>query len=128
MGRADNNHFIEIVEMVEDQSTSDRRLSTARIGDVYMILYVINPGTVVPAHYHEHTRNMFYVEKGEVRIRCEHIETKERKEIRVRPYEDVVHIPEYVAHEFRNEGDEPALLVFLSSEKPRGGDKVEYDL
>lgn len=125
MGK-NSKQFIEVFELTADSSREGRMLYLARVGNVYMSQYVIEPGITVRGHYHKEARNIFYVEEGKVRCRFENVNTRELRSFEVRPGKDVIHIPEYVAHEFRNVGPAAATLVIFCNNQPRSGDDWDY--
>ena len=120
------NPFIQIFQFNHDDSRPGRILSTVRIGDVYMSRMTIEPGVVIGNFYHKETFIMLYVEYGSVLIGLEHIEKKERKEIQMKPSEQVIHIPPFVARSIKNVGLDDALIVFFSNKKLRSDDNYEY--
>lgn len=118
--------FIQIFQFVQDSTRLGRVLSTVRIGDVYMSRMTIESGVVIGNFYHKETYIMLYVESGSVLVGLEHIETKERKEIQMKPSEQIIHIPPFVARSIKNVGFDGAVIVFFSNKKLHSEDNYTY--
>ncbi|HAZ28169.1 MAG TPA: hypothetical protein DCY48_00105 [Candidatus Magasanikbacteria bacterium] len=120
------NHFLQIFLFVDDASKTGRVLSTAKIGEVYMSRLTIEPGIVTGNLYSKETNIMFFVERGSVIAEFEHIETKVRKHIEMKPGKNAVHVFPYVARAIKNVGHNEAVLIFFSNRRLRSGDDFEY--
>ncbi len=123
------NSFVQTFKFRDDISKSGRVLSQVKIGSVYMSRLRIQPGVTTGNYYHKENRVMFYVEKGEVLSACEHVETKERKDMILKQGREIMHLPEYVAIAQRNVGSDEAVVVLFSNYPIRDkNDCFEYQV
>ena len=125
---SENQNFIQIFKFVDDISKPGRILSTAKIGEVYMSRLLIDPGITTGNIYHKDTSAMFFVERGEVLASFENIETKEKKDLKVRTGTHAIHIPPFVANATKNIGTNTAVLVFFTDKRLRSGDDFDYHI
>lgn len=109
------NSFIQTFEFGHDSSKPGRVLSSAKIGDIFMSRLVMEPGVTTGNYYHKVNRLMFYVEYGKVIVACEHIRSKERKQMIMEPGQKILHVPEDVALATRNIGRTEAVIIFFSN-------------
>lgn len=110
--------FIQIFNFEKDQSKPGRVLQTARIGDLYMSRLTIDPGVVTGNYYHKKTRIMFYVTTGELIAVFEHVRTKMRQQITMRPGVKVVHVPPFVSFATKNTSKRDKAVTVFFSNKP----------
>ncbi len=118
--------FITHFKMKDDASKPGRVLSSVKVGDIYMSRLVIDPGVTTGNHYHKENRIMIYAEKGDVSLKMEHVVSKKRKDMKLVPGRDVIHIPNLVAHSTTNVGEESAIVVVFSNFPLRTDDSYEY--
>ncbi|MBT4153553.1 MAG: hypothetical protein HOE53_02795 [Candidatus Magasanikbacteria bacterium] len=111
--------FITICDFVHDLSKPGRRVSTAKIGDVFMTRVEIEPGVITGGYYHKETEVVFYVAKGRVHASFEQVCTKKRKEFILDPGRHIVQIPPCHKISTQNVGKGNAILVFFSNRELR---------
>lgn len=97
-----------------DTTKPGRTLYQLRVGGIYMTRLLIEPGITTGNYYHKDNRVMIYAESGDILARFEHIVSKERQDIAMRPGIDVVHVPAFIAHATKNIGTGPATIIFFS--------------
>lgn len=108
-------HFkLEPASIPADTTKPGRTLYQVKVGEIFMTRLVIESQVTTGNYYHKDNRVMLYVESGAVLARFEHIVSKERCDIEMRPGIDVVHVPSFVAHATKNIGTMPATLIFFS--------------
>ncbi len=120
------HHFIKVFNFIPDERKSGRILNTVKVGGVYISRLLMEPGVVTGNYYHRDTYLMLYVETGSVLAIFEHIKTKKRAEVKVRPSRQVLHIPPLVSLATKNIGLDKAVLVMFSNRRLRSGDDFEY--
>ncbi|MBU1895882.1 WxcM-like domain-containing protein [Patescibacteria group bacterium] len=120
--------FIKVFNFSDDLSKPGRNLSSVKIGDLYMTRMIIEPGVTTGNYYHKDTRQMFYVESGQIYAKFEHVDSKEKKELNLVPARHVVHVPERTASATKNVGKGTAVLVFFSDKLLRSEDNFDYKI
>ena len=118
--------FIEIFAFTEDASKQGRVLESVKVGDVYMSRLRIAPGVTTGNYYYSDTNVLMSVERGAVIIYCEHVETKERIEMKVKPGEKLIEIGPKVARTTKNIGKKDAILIFFSDKPLRSSTCFSY--
>jgi uncharacterized RmlC-like cupin family protein len=121
--------FITHFTPVTDSSKPGRVLHQVKVGDIYMSRLIMDPGVTTGNYYHKVNRLMFYVGRGTVEAHFEHVHTKEKKVLRMRPGKDVIHVPAYVALTTVNKGKDEAVCIYFSNHPLRNeGDCYAYEL
>ncbi|KKW41759.1 MAG: hypothetical protein UY92_C0014G0084 [Candidatus Magasanikbacteria bacterium GW2011_GWA2_56_11] len=70
---------------------------------------------------------MFFVTAGRVYAVFEHVRTKERREMTLKPGTKVLHVPPWVSFATRNESDsDKAVVVYFSNLPLRSADSFEH--
>ncbi len=111
-----------------DTTKPGRLLSTTKIGDVFMTRLVIEPGVTTGNYYHTETSVMFFVEKGDILLVCEHIYTQQKEVLHMTSGTQAIRIPTHVAHATKNMGDTDAVLIFFTNKRLRSGDDYTYSV
>jgi len=120
--------FIHVFNFVRDKRKSGRILSNVKVGGVYISRLMVEPGVITGNNYHKKTFLMMYVESGSILGIFENINTKERKELKIHPAKQVIHIPPFVSVATKNIGLDEAVIVIFSNRCLRLGDDFEYQV
>ena len=131
MSELDEIQFIRqyrFVEIPEDVSKAGRRLKTVRVGEVYVSHLTIEPGVVTGNLYHKDTNIILLVMSGRVQFTFVQVNTKERKEIYLRPGDSIVHVPPHTAIASKNVHFEPSVVLFFSNRPLRSGDDHQFEV
>tara|TARA_B100000700_G_C14877452_1_gene776372 strand:+ start:272 stop:667 length:396 start_codon:yes stop_codon:yes gene_type:complete len=110
----------------KDVSKEGRVLSHVQVGGVFMSRLVVEPGVVTGNYFYTSTHVLMSVEFGTVLARFEHVHTKEKKELQLRPGLELVEIPKKVASATKNIGTKPAVIVFFSDKPLRTSEAFHY--
>jgi len=110
----------------EDSSKEGRTLSHVQVGGVFMSRLVIDPGVVTGNYFYTNTHVLMSIESGTVVARFEHVHTKEKRELQLKPGEELIEIPKKVASATKNIGSEKAVIIFFSDKPLRTSEVFHY--
>ncbi|HZG87976.1 WxcM-like domain-containing protein [Paenibacillus sp.] len=111
------------IQPYEDQRGSLKKIimksllqEVAEIQEVYLLYS--EKDSVRGNHYHKRTLEYFTVVSGTAKITLMHLDTSTVKEIYVSSHDHlVIKVPPYVAHAFKNEADQPLIMLAVSSKE-----------
>ncbi|WP_419887256.1 WxcM-like domain-containing protein [Neobacillus niacini] len=87
-----------------------------KIEEIYVLFS--NQGSVRGNHYHKETLEYFSVISGEAKVALKNLHTGAFEEIVMSANNNVIlKVPPYVVHAFKNEGEEPFIMVAISSKE-----------
>lgn len=119
--------FITTYSFAKDRNKEGRLLETTQVGDGYISRATIDPKAVLGNLYYKTTSFMCFVETGRVRLDCQNLETKEKKEIMLSPGMQAAHVPPGVAFSFKNLDPTPTVVIFFSNKLLRSPDNDGVD-
>lgn len=112
--------FLKAITGTEDEIPS-------HTGEVYLTMGT--PGQIKGGHYHPEAVEWFTVIEGEAVLLLEDIETHERKEIPMNLEQAIsVFVPNNVAHEFKNVGDNNMIILAYTDKLYVPTDTIAYKL
>lgn len=116
----DRGWFFKAITGTEDNIPS-------HTGEVYLTMG--KPGQIKGGHYHPEAVEWFTVIEGNAVLRLEDINSKERIEIPM-SLEDAksVHVPNNVAHDFKNVGDTDFIVLAYTDKLYDPKDTIAYKL
>jgi dTDP-4-dehydrorhamnose 3,5-epimerase len=87
-----------------------------KIEEVYVL--ISNQGSVRGNHYHKETLEYFYVIKGKAKVALKNLDTGAFEEMILSSSDNVtLKVPPYVVHAFKNEEEEPFIMLAISSKE-----------
>lgn len=112
--------FFKAITGTEDEIPS-------HTGEVYLTMG--HPGQIKGGHYHPEAIEWFTVIEGEAVLSLEDVETHERKEIPMNLEQAIlVFVPNNVAHEFMNVGDNNMIILAYTNKLYDPKDTIAYKL
>jgi dTDP-4-dehydrorhamnose 3,5-epimerase len=87
-----------------------------KIEEVYVL--ISNQGSVRGNHYHKETLEYFYVISGKAKVALKNLDTGAFEEMILSSSDNVtLKVPPYVVHAFKNEEEEPFIMLAISSKE-----------
>jgi dTDP-4-dehydrorhamnose 3,5-epimerase len=98
-----------------------------KIEEIYVLFS--NQGSVRGNHYHKETLEYFSVISGKVRVALKNLDTGAFEEIIMSANNNVIlKVPPYVVHAFKNEEEEPFIMLAISSKEYNKNDTDTFPM